>query len=462
VPEVDVVACTLTVGFIPANSSNKIQFQILLPDEWNGRFLTVGNGGFYGGFNTGDLKSRVRQGYAVMSTDTGHAPSSNFLGYKWGPGEQNPPDMMYDWSYRAMKYSIPMAKEIVKDYYSKETVPSFYHSCSTGGRQGLRQLREDASLFDGMLIGAPAWNTVEFTSWVSYIQFLARSGPYLTAGDDSRAYQATVDQCDEVGQSANDEMVTAPLACKAVFEKNSSPWLTALGGNQKKLDLVKALIHPLPNPDGSNAVLYPGYDISAAGLLRTYITQDVFATSRSDRWFARFFLGLDADRNASKVWTDNGTDYVAAVRTWDNKYKASASAADAANFKGKMIMYAGLRDGTVPTPGTRLYVEAAARAMGDRLHYFEIPGMEHCAALNPSALPWYIGPSGLNLVNTSPTWVPKELDEYDALEVLAQWVAGKKDAMELKAVKFKEGTFKNGGTFEVAGEYRVTANEKPK
>jgi hypothetical protein len=275
-------------------------------------------------------------------------------------------------------------------------------------------------------------------------------------------FNLSVAQCNALGNNTHKDRVTAPLACRDAFDKNSGPWLDALGDSQQqpdlvaKLDLVDKLIHAAPKPGGGE--LHPGYDITAAVHLSTYISGEILTTARADRWFARFFLGLAADRDTSKVWTGDGAQYVTDVTGWDGEYKASARTADAGNFDGKMIMYAGLRDGTVPTPGTRRYVAGAGPALSDRLRYFEIPGMEHCAAEHADELPWYIGPSGLNLVANGPKSVPRSLDKYDALELLAQWVDGKTTATELTAVRFKQGAFSTGGTFDVEEEYPVKNN----
>jgi feruloyl esterase len=98
--------------------------------------------------------SRAVHGWAVMSTNVGHEDATG--GLSWAANNQS---LQIDWAWRAMASSVPYAKAIVAAYYQNvPAVGNHYSGCSTGGRQGIRQVEVDANSFDGMLIGAPAWN----------------------------------------------------------------------------------------------------------------------------------------------------------------------------------------------------------------------------------------------------------------------------------------------------------------
>lgn len=87
-----------------------------------------------------------------MSTDTGHNASSASDG-SWG---LNNPDAIINWAHRAMHGSVELSKTIVTEYYAqKEIQYSYYVSCSTGGRQGLREIQLYPDDFDGASVGAP-------------------------------------------------------------------------------------------------------------------------------------------------------------------------------------------------------------------------------------------------------------------------------------------------------------------
>jgi feruloyl esterase len=91
-------------------------------------------------------------GMASMSTDTGHV--SFALDGTWGWLQ---PEKINNWGYRAMHGSVVLAKEIIKSYYASNISYSYYASCSTGGRQGLKEIQLHPDSFDGMAVGAPAW-----------------------------------------------------------------------------------------------------------------------------------------------------------------------------------------------------------------------------------------------------------------------------------------------------------------
>jgi feruloyl esterase len=49
-------------------------FELLLPDEWNGKFVMGGGGGFVGVVvNTALMYGALEKGYSTVGTDTGHS-----------------------------------------------------------------------------------------------------------------------------------------------------------------------------------------------------------------------------------------------------------------------------------------------------------------------------------------------------------------------------------------------------
>ena len=70
-PWLPVVVITKPFCRVMGRISSEIHFEILLPQQWNGRFLMGGGGGFVGGIHNG-YRDRVNDGYATAGTDTGH------------------------------------------------------------------------------------------------------------------------------------------------------------------------------------------------------------------------------------------------------------------------------------------------------------------------------------------------------------------------------------------------------
>ena len=100
------------------------------------------------------MGSLVHYGFSTVSTDTGH-----LSGAEDGTWGLNNPEGLINWGWRAMHGSIVVAKEITNAYYSGNISYSYYSACSTGGRQGLKELEMFPDTFDGVIAGAPAWQT---------------------------------------------------------------------------------------------------------------------------------------------------------------------------------------------------------------------------------------------------------------------------------------------------------------
>lgn len=64
-----------------------------------------------------------------------------------------------------MHGSVELSKHIISEYYAPPTgiQYSYYASCSTGGRQGLREAQLYPQDFDGISVGAPGSSPIQNT-----------------------------------------------------------------------------------------------------------------------------------------------------------------------------------------------------------------------------------------------------------------------------------------------------------
>ena len=161
--------CAVTVRVtnttdVPTKPASSYRFGMFLPvaAQWNSRILTIGSASFAGGINWPDMGQGPHYGFATISTDNGH--NSAGADFTW-----QTPARLYDWGYRAVHGSVVVAKILVARYYASPIAYSYYSGCSTGGRQGLREIQHDATSFDGALIGAAAWDTSHLMPWISRI-----------------------------------------------------------------------------------------------------------------------------------------------------------------------------------------------------------------------------------------------------------------------------------------------------
>ncbi|KAK5656102.1 hypothetical protein OQA88_5241 [Cercophora sp. LCS_1] len=432
------------------NVTDNIAFELYLPSrtKWNRRFLTIGNGGFDGNTSRYDMFSRAVHNWATMSTNTGHDVS----GLAWA---QNQKDLQIDWAWRVMNVSLPYAKAIVKAYY--EGVPKradYYSGCSTGGRQGIRQIEADPTSFDAMLIGSPAWGVKSAMPILSRIGWLAETYGFQNTPTDPdvtvRVAAHVFNKCNELDGSTTDLVIRDIPKCYDLF-RNSSTNEALWNGTNTSISQRRAfltIIEEFKTPPENTTYAGDGFDItSIADMTVGGFLQDSVQNGGFTQQFAQYFLnkpGLVWDNDVHGKWLlGNASD-------GDNDVRANASPALLNTlYKGKVIMYTGTADGWVSSHGTRRAFDLAGGTSNDRLAYFEIPSMSHCVLLG-SALaynpPWYIGGTGLGLVYpNSVIYMPNNTrlvdPKHDALMALVDWHEGNNAPERLTATAFNVTSF---------------------
>ena len=141
--------CRIAAEIKPTSDSD-IKIEVWMPAEnWNGKFMGVGNGGWSGAIVYGALGMAVNRGYAVASTNTGHdGTTAEFaLGH---------PEKLVDFGYRAVHEMTLKGKAISEAFYSKAAQKSYWNGCSSGGKQGLKEAQKFPMDYDGIIAGAPA------------------------------------------------------------------------------------------------------------------------------------------------------------------------------------------------------------------------------------------------------------------------------------------------------------------
>src|SRR6266704_3953263 len=102
--------CRVTMVLKPSADSN-INVELWMPAEnWNGRFMAVGNGGFAGSIQGyADMQVALRLGYATAGTDTGHSATDGPNGM-FGLGH---PEKIVDFADRAVHEMTVTSKQLV-------------------------------------------------------------------------------------------------------------------------------------------------------------------------------------------------------------------------------------------------------------------------------------------------------------------------------------------------------------
>ncbi len=142
-----------------------ISFEMRLPVPWNGRFFYQANGGLDGivvpAFGDilggGPLGNGLLKGFAVLSSDAGHALRKEVAGIG-GALFGRDPQARLDYGYNAVAQLTPMAKALIAHYYGRAPSRSYLVGGSNGGRHGMVAAARDTGGYDGILIGAPGFN----------------------------------------------------------------------------------------------------------------------------------------------------------------------------------------------------------------------------------------------------------------------------------------------------------------
>lgn len=418
--------------FVPSSENSTLRIALLLPTNWNGRFMASGGGGFSGHTSWQDMGFYGHYGFAAMSTNQGHDAYDQSAGWAL-----NNPEAITDWAHRGIHVAAQSSKRIVEQYYGSDVQYSYYTGCSTGGRQGLKLIDLYPEDFDGALIGSPAWNMARLTGWMTKLGIwnLPADDPgHISASLLSLVAMEQIRLCDERDGVA-DGIIMDPTSCRPslvhlscqgnqteicltdaqlkTFSRLSSDWTDANG----------TLINPTFDP-GADFSILAGIGSEPIQLGTAFFTNMVFNDSKWD-WRT---LDVDTIRVADEI-NPGQTD----VRQRDfSPFK---------NRGGKVIMYHGWADQAIPAQSSLVFRERISQAMGPEAvdefyRLYMMPGVQHCAGSYNDA-PWSIGgvgQGGLNTRHEGPGYVDDA--EHNALLALMGWVEGGDAPGQIVASKF--------------------------
>ncbi|PSR94019.1 Tannase/feruloyl esterase [Coniella lustricola] len=397
-------------------------FGVFLPNAWNSRTLTVGNGGLAGGVDWVDMGTGVRYGHAVISSDLGH--NSSTIDASWA---YNDTAAQENWGWRALHESVVLGKEIIQAYY--ETAPSYhyYQGCSTGGRQGFKEAQMFPEDFDGVIAGAPAWWTSHqqiWQFWLGYVNYISNISSIPVSKFDTIAKE-TLRQCD--GQDGLvDTIISDPNGCnfdslQLLCPSNVTDAPDCLTPPQ--LETYRQLSSDFL--ETNSTLVFPKWLTGSEHFWDLNI--DGGAPNVIGLGYIQYFLGLGPDWD----WRDFDVDVVTLSETL-NVGQADADHFDLSEFYNagkKFIHYHGMSDGGIAT-GASYYMHdhiyqtmnLENDVMESFYRFFPIPGMGHCTDTADFVnAPYYI--AGISMSNNGQHSVPGYEDpEHDVLLALMNWV----------------------------------------
>jgi len=364
-------------------SDSEIKFEVWIPpaEAWNGKLEGVGNGGYSGAIGYAAMAAGLRRGYAVASTDTGHAGDD----MKFGQGH---PEKVIDWAYRSIHVMTETSKLIVRVAQGKFADHAYFVGCSSGGHQALSEAQRYPDDYDGISAGDPANNRIRQTfaflhSWIATHGTDGR--PIIPDTKLSLLTKAAVEACDGL-DGLRDGIIDDPRRCHFDPVKllcKTGDEATCLTAAQ--VDAAKRTYEGVKNPRTGEQIFtgWPrgseGFGESAGQSWRAYI-MDPPEPMRIG--FFKYFLFHDPNWDPRTIDWDRDLAYAEQKMPF-----MSAVERDLSPFKkrgGKLLMYTGWSDPVVPPQDTVAYYDAVVKTMGgldktrEFFRFFLAPGMGHC------------------------------------------------------------------------------------
>ena len=393
----------------------EINLEVILPnpEQWNGKFLMGGTGGFIGTLANGMKASALHRGYASASTDTGH-PIPKDVGASWA---LHNPERVVNWGHRGNHIAQANAKMVIQAYYKKAIQKSYYYGASGSGRVAMVQAQRYPDDFDGVIAACPAFS---WTKGIAVSMAWTQQQMYPTA-EDQYAYKpqlpaekvtaldaAVYGKCDAV-DGLKDGIITDPRACKFDPHKDLPVCKDGQDNNKcftpKQVDLIAAIHQGPSNSSGPIWHNWPYGGESIAGGWATdsgsaYVIGTPNASEgvkkQPSEYSARHYLlsnetlryvvfgDPNYDLHKFNFETDVPATYAAAAQIdGDNPDLSGLKKSN-----GKLLIYVGYADWAVNANSTENYYDRVLAGMGkdaqDTARLFMVPGMGHCNSADPS------------------------------------------------------------------------------
>ncbi|WP_431108082.1 tannase/feruloyl esterase family alpha/beta hydrolase [Variovorax paradoxus] len=397
-----VAGATLTAAMEPASAPTPVyckvtgtiapslNFQISLPEAWNGKLYYQGGGG-YNGAITPPGAPALNQGYAVVASDSGH--QDNALSANFALTDTFAAQLFGSLSVPTV---MSTATETLATAYGALPAKSYFEGCSNGGREALMAVQRSPNLFDGVIARAPAYNWVGFMgAFNRNSRALAAPGGAFSAAKTALLSKHVRDACDGLDGVA-DGVVSNQAACTPAVANVAA--LRCAGGadtgdtclSDAQLDVVTSWT-TAATFTGSTTFRNAGWNLTGneddPGAWRTWLTGDgnvamalqfLFQDTTVKNYLAR---DRSADSLAYTPWDQN-----------QNALYAMAALNDATNTDirpfinsgGKLILWHGGNDAALSAKSTVEYygnmrTSVGAAAADASTRFYIAPGVNHCA-----------------------------------------------------------------------------------
>jgi len=354
-----------------------IKVQVWLPDDWNGRMLAKGGGGFNGGMFAASvaMQDGSAKGYATVVTDVGHknSDSAEFAYHN--------KEALIDYGYRGNHATAVFTKNLIASYYGKPARRAYFEGGSNGGREALMEARRFPEDYDGIIAGMPAMSFTKLMASFLWNYQASKAAPGLK-DKLGLVRKAVMDKCDAL-DGVRDGVLENPLICS--FDPSELQCESGAAANCLTAAEVEALqkIHGGPRRrDGRQ--LFPGLAVGSETHptdMNFWIFDEKAAQpamgQEAFRWMAYGDPKWDKDR------FDLDRDYPVAAKLAPVLDSDDPDITDFLQRGGKLIIHHGWNDAAIPAGSTLHYYDELLKKFGagveQQVRLFMVPGMGHGA-----------------------------------------------------------------------------------
>jgi Tannase and feruloyl esterase len=442
-PDSGVEYCALT-GTIDTN----VGFEVLLPiSTWRQRYLQVGCGGLCGSIGlsapqTTDYAPLEDGDFVVASQDEGHSGQST----AWSTnGAQR-----VDFAYSSDHLLAEVSKGLASEFYGLAPKYSYFDGCSQGGHQALTEVQRYPADFNGVLAGSPASIMTELNSvFHEYENDAALDSTRTNSIIDEPMAMLVNKSALAVCDPGTGGLMLDYRACEQKF--NLESLLCAKGVTQDpnaptcltqiQINAFAEIYNGPVDPQGNH--LFPGgYPLGSepdfTNGTSVLVPNTLPATAGNagfiTEWYQYFATGTPAvgvnlgnDAVLDEQFTDVSFAQIEKLAPfWD------ATNPDIGSFArdgGKLILWAGEADYSIPTVSSLSYYQAVVKANGGLQNtqrfarYYLLPSVGHCGDTAADA----------------------GADTYNGLGAVVQWTELHEAPNALLATKYEPAASTGGG-----------------
>ena len=376
--------CMVTSIFNLPPSSNQITIWTALPlNNWNGRFMGTGGGGFSGG-NSRTTLDPATKGFAAGATNAGHNQNNGSFGFDATNHRLNWQSIQ-DFAYNGIHAMTVVSKALVEAFYGKPAMYSYFVGESTGGRQGLMAAQRFPDDYNGIYSGCPAINWERFIPGELWPQIVMHQENNYVSSEKLNAVTQYVIEVSDGLDGIVDGVIDNPFICKWDPSMFVGTMVNGSEFTEKDALVVRKIWEGPYSVNGTQLWYGLTKGTNLAGLAGTRgspLTGSPFPIALD--WF-RYYLTFNPNLTVADL---NYIDYELLFNQSTQMYVdvIGTSNPDLTSFKkhgGKIIITHGLADNLIAPQGTIHYYEQLQRFMGgydntkDFARLFLFPGLDH-------------------------------------------------------------------------------------